>query len=356
VIVFVSDLHLHPYRLCSRDGGADRLADGLSCLRQTLELARRYQAAWIFGGDMKAPHTFWPQDALVGALAVLEDFPDVPKYMVPGNHDARSQYGSGLRPFRSVATVVEEPDFLDVQGVGVGFVPWDAVGHARFGSADLIVAHAYLVGVTLSTNARPPGKGEPVSALHLQGNQFALVGDIHRGQHYRNRWGWRSYTTKDIDVGFTVEVGSVLYPGSPYMQNWGELGDGSKGCLLVDPIKRHAYFVPLRSPKYVRVTWPERPERITETLTGHFVQILAGPWSETDSGRAWLQEIRAASNPRWWQVLTQRVPAERSPVVLHGGLSTDEILTNYVAARPPEGLDPAEVLAAGLALTRESDT
>ena len=39
-IVFLADAHVHPWRLQSRDGGHDRLLDGLSAVRQSLQLAR----------------------------------------------------------------------------------------------------------------------------------------------------------------------------------------------------------------------------------------------------------------------------------------------------------------------------
>lgn len=46
-IIVTADTHVHPFRLCSRDGGKDRLRDGLSALHQSLDMARSHGCPWV---------------------------------------------------------------------------------------------------------------------------------------------------------------------------------------------------------------------------------------------------------------------------------------------------------------------
>src|SRR5437016_8113325 len=156
-LVVTADVHLHPYRICSKDGGHDRLLDGLSALRQTLELAQKQRAAWVMAGDFKQPKTMWPQEALTGALEVLRGFPDVDKIMLAGNHDARGLGGTGLAPFATIrrTRVIESEMIVQLDDeTKLVCAPWDADMEltreaCEIAGVSALVAHAFLAGTFL---------------------------------------------------------------------------------------------------------------------------------------------------------------------------------------------------------------
>jgi len=258
-IVATADVHLHPYRVCSRDGGHDRLMDGLSVLRQSLELARKHQAVWLMCGDFKQPKTNWPQEALTGAHEVLRAFGDVTKVMVAGNHDARGQGGSGLAPFADVAHVVHEQGILELPRGGpvIACFPWDSnldssSVQKMVRVADLVAAHAFLQGIVIGPeDAHLGGKGVPIGRYGAF--KVAVFGDIHKGQ-------WRSngvWTPFPMNGGIVREAGpwrgEVFYPGSPYQINWGERNDPAKGALVLDLETGEAVLHPLKAPRFIHI-------------------------------------------------------------------------------------------------------
>jgi hypothetical protein len=365
--VFTACAHIHPHRVGSRDGGQDRLADGLSALRQSLLVARESRAAWVFGGDMKQPHSYWPQQALNGILATLAEFSDVDKVFIPGNHDGvQGQWGSGLAPFRAFGRVVEQPTVID----DIAFWPfgprrWDEFGaFADRVRAALLVAHVYVQGVALGPDElRLPGYGVPIEALRLDRFRLAVLGDIHKAQRLVRRraqalaWIPEPYTPDQGVLRFRDTV--AIYAGNPYMQNWGERGDGDKGVLLVDREAETLTKYAIEAPHFVLHDWTdrERPapmqavtwlERETRGGAHDSVRLrLPEPWL-TDAAlveilRAY--EIKGAH--RSFSLVPVPGQATETRSTLSASMSPGELLAEYVRAKPPPaGVSPRHALAA----------
>jgi hypothetical protein len=379
-LVCVADLHVHPYRLCSRDGGHDRLMDGLSVLRQSLDLARELEAVWVFAGDMKQPKRSWPQDALTGSLAVMREYEDVPKVMVEGNHDAKGEGGGGLAPFTDVATVVESACIVTpTEDVELVCAPWDAdcatvrkLINARSVHTRLpLVAHGFLQGCALGPEDARIAKGTP---LEEYGNfSVAVFGDVHKGQWrrpgmpYAGRHNviecgpptWLPYPMEERDGVKVREVGAwcgeVFYCGSTYQQNWGERNDPPKGALVVDLATGAVELWPLRSPRYHHleldedglVTFVETSVR--QAYEGGFVRVVytGKPCAALDAARG----LGDSGEFRSFQVIMRRAERSAARAELHAGMPMSEILRSYVAARPFSD-DPCESARALEALTR----
>lgn len=356
-LVCLADAHVHPWRLQSRDGGHDRLMDGLSVVRQSLELAKNLGAVWVFAGDMKQPKTFWPQQALTGLHEIFRDYRrDVQMIMVAGNHDAMGEGGSGLAPFRDCARVVETPESVDVgDAAALVCCPWNGSPTEAAAlletdkvlkGARILIAHGFLSGCMLGPEDTRIAKGTPIE--DYGDFDFAVFGDVHKAQ-------WRVPAAPDKGrnatwVEFPAEKtviprGSVLYCGSPYMQNWGERNDAAKGALVIDLEAQTAELVPLQAPKFVHLDLDyEKADTIVSLDGDNFYRVVyhGALCSETDRLRKLGEFCRS------FQFIHRREDQPTKRVEVHAGMSMHDMLRGYMATHPTE--KPEWSLKAGLRL------
>ena len=365
-IVVTADMHIHPYRQCSRDGGHDRLLDGLSALRQSLDLARREAAVWVMVGDFKEPKTFWPQQALTGAHEILREYGDVDKVMLAGNHDAEGIGGSGLAPFKDIAQVIERPQVLITVASQFICSPWNAdlsvvrtLLEKNPGSP--LVAHGFLAGVVLGPDdTRAPGRGIPLA--EYGDFPVAFFGDVHKGQtlvREKNRPPrWEPYSTTMTPTRSSWKIrgaapwrGEVFYPGSPYQRNWGERNDGPKGALLADLKTGEVWLHEFTAPKFQHLECDEAElEKLIDKGTlngweGDFVRIVY-----TGRSSPALNALKDWTF-RSLQVITRREQRAERRAEIHAGMPRRELLEKYAAARPLPDADPRRVIEAGMRLS-----
>ncbi len=375
-LVIIADLHIHPWRLQSRDGGHDRLMDGLSVLRQSLDLARAESAAWVFAGDMKQPKNVWPQDALTGVHEVLRDkkYENVTKIMVAGNHDAEGVGGSGLAPFKDCADVYEK-EFLAIKygppNTRFIFAPWNADlskvrGMVKQEPGAVLIAHGFLQGCMLGTEDTRIAKGTPLA--DYGDFSVAFFGDVHKGQWRRpadpkggKQAEWLPYSGivnnkgRVLVQGRGVWRGEAYYAGSAYPQNWGERDDPPKGALLADLGTGEVWLCPLKSPVYHHLELDEAGLRtfaetsVRQAYAGGFVRVVytGKPCAALDRAR----ELGDSGEFRSFQLIVRKPERSTARAELHAGMPMPDILRNYVAARPFSD-DPRERARALEALTR----
>ena len=374
--VVTADCHVHPWRVCSRDGGRDRLMDALSVLRQSLDLAARHRAAWITLGDFKQPKTSWPQEALTGAHAALRAHAGLPMVFLEGNHDRKGEGGSGLAPFRDVAIVMDELDVLSTgdkfagglrwDGPNLVCAPWDAdpaeVRRTVEGSRFPLLGHAFLRGASLGPESDVIGKGVPVEDFGPF--PVALFGDVHKGQVRRPRKNrppeWFPFVAVVTDEEATIDppwvvgrkgfCGEVYYPGSPYQQNWGERNDGPKGALLVDFEEQTVELHPLESPRFIRLEVDDDGvERLLAAREGAAGQFLTVVYTGGNARTAAAALGPVAEEARVFQFVTApKAEAGSVRADINAGMGRGEMLARYMDARPPaEGVDRVRALEAG---------
>lgn len=353
-ILVTADVHLHPHKVCSRDNGADRLRDGLSVLQQSLDAAVKHEAVWVMAGDFKQPKTNWPQEALTGAHEILRKYTHVKKYMLAGNHDALGLGGSGLAPFKDCATVIEsEAD----ERQGILFVPFGAdLTHVKTNKHLPIVAHAFLRGAFIGPeDMRLPGKG--VDLADYGPFPVAFFGDIHKAQMRRpadpsvgRTAEWLPVSKAGLVRGKSLITpstwrGEVFYPGSPYMQNWGERNDAVKGFLLADLKTGQVDMIESVAPRFWHVELIDCeafPNTLLAADPRDFVRII------TDSAK-WTQgalEARGLTFRSLQVIERPRAEKHRETVTIHAGMDFDEMLSGYMKARPvPAGVDEAQVVS-----------
>jgi len=348
--ICIADSHLHPYRECSRDNGQDRLQDGLLAIRQSLEHARHCKCQWISLGDVKHLKGMWNLAALNGMLALMEEYVDVPKLMVHGNHDGLASGSSGLAPFRKYAEVVESSGIISADAKEKVFVwPWQLTfdrlqwfmaraKEAAKRSDCILLGHIFIAGSKVGPHELRLGTGVTLEQFGLSGKnrifKWAFLGDVHKAQEVAPR---------------------VLYCGSPYAQNWGEL-ETDKGCLYVDTDKGHVERIRLDAPRFrvVDLTQelPKKREdvgRVVDWAHKDFVRLIV---DETFKQKE-LEKIQSVSGARHFQVIIHRQSRSEQRVSdIHAGMDDRKLLESYMETRPVDGLNAQEVLKAGLALLK----
>ena len=376
--VATSDLHVHPFKIGSANGGLDRLEDGLSVLRQGLELARNERCPWVFCGDLKHPKNVWPQDALNGVLAAFEDNAEIPKLLIPGNHDGLfGKHGSGLAPFRQMPNtmVVDESWAGEWEGLKLAVWPY---GLKRLGSK-ILLAHLMFRGVALGpTDAHLPGAGSTVDSFRVgEVFDFAVVGDIHKGQWYGasgkvNRVrSWHNYN-RDQDLvvdngGFVVRSagkwkGECFYPGSPYQQSWGEVAEWPKGFLLIYDQSGKVEFRTAKSPRFRAVEVPSQAN-----LRG-LCELPKGCWRDdvvrlmipdsvlSERGSAGMVDVvRALVGARELRAVPRRAERQKGEAVsAHAGMKPEELLEAWTKSHELPGVAGDVLLRSGVELLRDS--
>lgn len=352
-LLVTADVHVHPYKICSRDNGADRLRDGLSALKQTLDYADQYEATWVMAGDFKMPKNTWPQEALTGSLEILRRYTDTRKVMIAGNHDGSGLGGSGLQPFYEVATVIDG-EAQDCEGVL--YVPHGADLKAVKMNKHLpLIAHAFLQGAVIGAeDLQLQNVGVPIEEYGQP--PVAVFGDIHGAQvrYPSDPQTGRTARWERITAPGKIRVpgpwrGEFYYPGSPYQQNWGERNQ-EKGCLLVDLEVGSVHFLPVIAPRYVHVELQDceiLPNVLLAADPRDFVRVI------TDSAR-WTNEAIEAKGLKYrWLQITERPTkiVNKQRTEIHAAMTRSQIIEAYMASRPiPQGVTPEQVKKAMMKL------
>jgi hypothetical protein len=274
--------------------------------------------------------------------------------MLAGNHDAWGEGGTGLSPFWDVAKIIEKPCVIRLSdGTELRCLPWDAEPETLSGSPDLpLIAHAFLKGSVLGPDdSRNLAKGVDVS--RYGDFPVAFFGDIHKGQWLERvtpGCGWVPYQGVGpirgarLD-GSTSWAGEIFYPGSPYMQNWGERNDGPKGVLLADLETGSVVLHELKAPRFVHVEGNDKTLKQwlpqIEELTGDFVRIVY-----TGSDSKVLDAWRAKADLfRSFEVITRRKVVTEKRAEIHAGMDRSEMVDQYMLALPPQ-CDPKKARTA----------
>jgi hypothetical protein len=383
-----ADWHIHPWRECSRDAGADRLADGLGAARQILTEAQRRNCPVVFGGDMKQVRGTWSVLVLNGLLGLFREFHDVNVFAIPGNHDGAADGRSGLDVFDELS------NFHLFDAPTVHHAPWDTgmvaywpwqptldglpafLAEAKRAKARVLVAHAFLSGAAVGPDAVMLRSRATLEQFGLTGTgehglvfDLALFGDVHVRQclSIPPRFG-----RGDSRVTRTKGGPAVWYPGSPYCQNWGEQ-EMDKGALLVDLDAGTVEPLPVQAPRFVVADWTGAATSLTGGVNGlaerfiavhagqegteqaspwigDFVRLIVGPQAKPDL----LERLREVSGARAFQVVVQREARAERRAEVHAGMGVSTLLRSYVETRPPDGLSKSAVLAAGMRLVGDA--
>jgi hypothetical protein len=172
-IAFVADVHLGNHKVYGGPlvaGLNDRCRMVLGCLRSAYDFAMKEDCqALIVDGDLF--DTAKPPPQLIAAVqAVIDHYPDVPTYIMLGNHDMESaaEGDHALGPLSPVATIITKPTKLRIRSKGRTTVDEVEVWAVPFQPGK---AEEWLPLVLAEVQGQPPvvssASSPKVLALHL---------------------------------------------------------------------------------------------------------------------------------------------------------------------------------------------
>lgn len=332
-LVVISDLHAHPWAAFARGDGIrnTRLQQSLAVLRASLQKARDLHCPWVFGGDIVHTAGYGLNVVLSSLIRVLEDYPDVEKLIVWGNHDARGVGGRITLEQTVLGTLVHAVEGLKVldptctmltrvaNGLtfsGAGYQPSpELLDYAQ--PSDVGVYHQTVRG-SMAPNGFPLPEGIDPAELHSR-HKLSIVGHVHHPQQ--------------VDA---PGVKAILIPGSPEHQTFGDVETHGWWILTMREVGPPlAEFVPSGSPEFLTVETPAdvRPD-------GNYYRVRTNP--------------AGVALPPGVMVVAPTPTTIQSRGILRG-VSGDGILTAWMAHEPPAGLDPARVVAEGRQLLAAQD-
>ena len=189
------------------------MTQSLKVLDDSLAEAQRLGALWIHAGDMV--HTTGHALNYVSSsiIHVMNDYPDVVKVGVWGNHDSRTRGAEITFEETYQYTLAKSvPSFFVLNGEtlewngltvwGIGAQPNDSMELWGVGHADIGILHGQVEGSQLSSSGIRVEEGlSPKKLRELF--TFSIVGDIH-------------IPHPSVDI---------LIPGSPEAHNFGDVGE-----------------------------------------------------------------------------------------------------------------------------------
>lgn len=176
-------------------------------------------------------------------------------YILSGNHD---QIDSSLTPvtsvssFSDIATVIETPQLLDIDGIQVAAVPYSANRDFILSSINvlykacndtsqsILMAHLGVTGAVVGSGSSVMRDEYSLDDLMADKWKYVILGHYHRPQTLsRNTF----YCGTPVQNTFNDEV-----PGK----------DGYNGFFVVDTDRRYDIrFVPVIEPRFITVSSPE---------------------------------------------------------------------------------------------------
>jgi DNA repair exonuclease SbcCD ATPase subunit len=331
--VAISDLHAHPWAAFSEgDGGNNtRLRRTLQVLSDSLAMAREADVPWVFAGDIVHTAGYALNVVLSGLISVLDDYPDVLKVAVWGNHDARG-VGSAIRLDETVwASILKSVDNLHVldptlgETVEHGGILYGGIGSQpktweyELGACDVGIYHGIVKG-SIGPNSYVFEEGLDPDKLVAR-HRLSVVGDLHHPQYREPKKGH-----------------GILVPGSPEHHNFGDAGDHGWWLVTLGKESVAAKFVSGGSAKFLTV----------DTL------------SEVKKGNGSFYRVRTVQSgevvPDGVEVISS-TPTVIEARAAMSGMSDEEVIEAWLKADPPQDDQPerAEYFTVGRELLRKQE-
>jgi DNA repair exonuclease SbcCD ATPase subunit len=323
-LIVSSDSHIHDHKAFSDGVGREnsRLQQTLKVTRDTLEKARELGAVWVHGGDLIHTTGFSKHPITSAVIELFEEYPDVPKVMVWGNHDSRGR-GGVVRiedTFQYVLSKsVDNLHILDNSSVEIQGIKFYGCGAQPDRSlythedADVGVYHDFIRGAKLPSGITL-SDGIPQEDLYKH-YRLSIVGDIHV-PHLQEKDG--RY---------------IMIPGSPEAHTFGDVGE--RGWYIVDINDTiEVESVTSDSPLFITV---EDASEIKQD--GNFYKIVGTPPKDR------LDNVKYVSS-------APDVVESRNLLSIKDGI--ESMLQKWMEVTPPEG-DDDNYLSTAKELVAEQD-
>lgn len=344
-LIAIADTHLHYWKAFATGHGPEssRFRQTLQVLRDSLTEARVQQIPWVHAGDWVHTIGFAHNGILTHLIALLNEFEDVEKITVWGNHDARS-HGKQISLDETIVGILSAgvktlhvlngPEYGYVARnrlsfYGEGYQPSrqfrvfdnpDTAWHLKF---DVGVFHQVVNGSQLASGLQLENDVSGLSSSHLcAAFRLTIVGDVHHPQTF--------LSGKPVDAGLVWRPSNgVVVPGSPEHHTFGDKDrHGWWVCTIDDAVV--CEMVPGKSPEFITV---QTAAEVKDDL--NFYRVLS-PCNASELPK---NSVAVAPQPV--------TVAERG--LIKEGASTQEILQAWLGVSPPLG-DASKYLEAGRGL------
>lgn len=333
--VTISDTHTHPWAAFSVGEGIEnsRLQFTLRVLRCSLQHAKEHKLPWLFPGDLVHTADYVLDIVWNAVMDLFHEYAEVEKVLVWGNHDGRGVgqkkihlretiLGS-LRHEKNLTILTGGPAYRCHNGLtvsGSGYQP--RLGFLEYGDPSDVGLYHQTVSGSVTAAGHMLAEGIAPQELYRR-HRISLVGHVHHPQQYQGL--------------FDGEVRTILVPGSPEHQNFGDKGIHGwwVGTLAEDTVRLD--LIPGESPTFRTVA---RPQDVNHD--GHYYRVETVLPGETLPDGA--QAIAA----------TPTTVEHRN--TLQGVSDVEAVLEAWIKANPPEGNIPVEAyLASGRKLLESQD-
>lgn len=274
--VLLSDLHAHPWAAFAKGDGVrnTRLQRALTILRASLQEAENREVPWVFAGDLVHTAGYTLNVVLAALTDIFMLFPDVPKVLVWGNHDARGIGGritieqtvlASLR--RTVPNFhVLDPSLTEVWTDARTGLTYSGAGYQPT-TDQLTLGLPADVGIYHQTVG---GSKTPHGTVLTEGVSAAALFDRHRVIAVGHVHHWQYHEPPHPDQ-------MLLIPGSPEHHNFGDVGE--HGWWVVDVLAGappKLTFIAGGSPEFRTVDTPRDVQS-----DGHFYRVRSVPAGST---------------------------------------------------------------------------
>lgn len=333
--VLLSDLHAHPWSAFATGDGLrnSRLRTALDILDASLERAHELDVPWVFAGDLVHTAGSTLNTVLAGVTQVLGQWPNVPKIVVWGNHDARGRGGkitADQTMFAALAYAIPmtilDPSIIGGAEIESGGITFAGAGYQpridlldKVSSTEVGIYHQTVRGST-APNGFVLEEGLDPQVI-IARHRLSIVGHVHHPQQ----------------IGAPAGQG-ILIPGAPEHHNFGDHGDRGWWVITLPDIGNpELEFVSAGSPQFLTVETPADVQ-----ANGNFYRIRNMPAGTV------LPDGVVAVAP------TPTTIKHRD--TLRGVSETEQILQIWLTTQPPaEGVDKQAYLAAGRELLVTQD-
>lgn len=332
----------------------DKLHSCLDCLRWVFqETEKRGIEHVIFAGDLFHDRHKINTYAYDQTYQILSEFgKKMEIYLLIGNHDMYYRTNrniSSIKPFREFATVIEEPQTLNVAGLSIDFMPYteNPVQDLKKSfpkRAEVLVGHLALAGATLNTLSGVKYRTESLVEDIEEVPQDAL-------SSYRKVFLGHFHARQQVSP-------EIEYLGSPLQLSYGEAMD-KKGFTILDTDTLDTEFVEnTKSPRYFII--PSNMDISEFDVKDGYVRIITDQSSRINLIEM-KEKISEQFHPRSLEIIP--VKTEETENEISGELegvedfhsNVTDIIQQYSDSIDTE-LDKKQLIEVGIEIIRSGDS
>ena len=330
-----TDFHAHLFKDFSKPDEhcyTDRFKASIDTLITILDQAKTDEVPVIFGGDLFHRRTYVDSRVLNAVFKVFASHPEVPVYMVRGNHDSvtnsiRTVSSLDVFSFLPNVTVITEPRSLVIETQGHSLLLYGLPygeetaemkswlneqaetleGYNKIQKAlSLLVAHIGVEGATTGRHSHTLEGAFTVGDLHPETFDAVYLGHYHKRQEL---------------------LPNVIYGGNTIQTSFSDEGQ-VKGyhALILEGETLQMQFKEIPNKMFITVTGDEIPDN--ETLTNNYIRFVG-----TEEQAKAVQALKDTEQLMNLRITVQKDYNDKARLGITTETSEEEIVTAYIKSK-----------------------